>query len=179
MGRGALPAATHGPTREPGQTLGADTDVPDGPPGAAQTLLERTRAAAHAGCFVCGREHPTGLRLEFHARDDGSVAARFPCGRLFAGYREALHGGVIAALLDAAMTNCLFAKGISAVTAEMTVRYLTPVKLDLPAEVIAVVTRTRGPLYHLQAELSQGSTLAARAKATFMRSDRSARGNGR
>ena len=152
--------------------------VPAGELAAAKARIrepERTRAAAHSGCFFCGSEHPTGLRLEFHELKDGSVTARFPCGHLFEGYREALHGGVIAALLDSAMTNCLFAKGIVAVTAELTVRYLTPVRLDHPAEVTAAVMRVRGPLYYLQAELTQGRSLAARAQATLMTSDRAAR----
>lgn len=141
----------------------------------AQSLLEQTRAAAHSHCFFCGTEHPAGPRLEFHASGDGSVSARFEGGTVFEGYPETLHGGVVAALLDSAMTNCLFSRGIVAVTAEMTVRFLNPVRLDQPAEVTAAVAMVRGPLYCMRAELAQGPGLMARAQATFMRSDRETR----
>jgi uncharacterized protein (TIGR00369 family) len=135
----------------------------------APSPLERTRADAHSRCFCCGREHPSGLKLEFQENGDGSVTALFPCDRAFEGYPETLHGGVVAALLDSAMTNCLFSRGIVAVTAELTVRFLGPVQLDHPVEATAAVTRTRGRLYYLRAELTQGRTLTARAQATFMK----------
>ena len=135
----------------------------------APSLLERTRADAHSRCFCCGREHPSGLKLEFRENADGSVTARFPCDRVFEGYPETLHGGVVAALLDSAMTNCLFSAGVVALTAELAVRFVSPVKLDHTVEVTASVTRTRGRLYYLRAELTQGQTLTARAQATFMK----------
>jgi uncharacterized protein (TIGR00369 family) len=152
-----------------------DRKMPDEPPHTVESLLERTRAAAHSGCFFCGREHPSGLKLEFHELENGSVTARFPCDHLFEGYREALHGGAVAALLDSAMTNCLFSKGVVAVTAELVVRFLSPVRLDRPGEVTAAVTKVRGPLFYMQAEFRQGRSLAARARATFMGKDRAAR----
>lgn len=138
----------------------------------AQTVLEATGKSAHAECLFCGKQNPIGFKLTFHARDDGSVHAVFPCERPLQSYPETLHGGVVSALLDSAMTNCLFSKGVVAVTAELTVRFLSPVRLDRPAEVTAAVTRVRGPLYYLQAALTQGQTLTARAQATFMRKDR-------
>lgn len=144
-------------------------------PCAAQRTLEATGTSAHAGCLFCGKENPIGFKLAFRARDDGSVRAEFACGPLLQSYPENLHGGVVAALLDAAMTNCLFSLGIEAVTAEMTVRFLTPVRLGHPAEVTAAVTRVRGPLYYLTAELVQDRAVTARAAATFLKRDRGAR----
>jgi uncharacterized protein (TIGR00369 family) len=138
----------------------------------AQTVLETTGRSAHAECLFCGQQNPVGFKLTFHARDDGSVYAIFPCERPLQSYPETLHGGVVSALLDSAMTNCLFSKGIVGVTAELTVRFLTPVRVGLPVEVTATVTSVRGPLYYLHAELMQGRTLTARAKATFMKKDR-------
>jgi len=138
----------------------------------AQAILDATGTSAHAGCLFCGRQNPIGFKLAFHAQGDGSVRALFPCERPLQSYPETLHGGVVSALLDAAMTNCLFSKGVVAVTAELTVRFLSPVRLDRPAEVIAAVTRVRGPLFYLQAELRQGEALTARAQATFMKRNR-------
>lgn len=142
----------------------------------AQKVLEATGTSAHAGCLFCGQQNPGGFKLAFHAREDGSVHAVFACERSLQGYPETLHGGVVSALLDSAMTNCLFSKGIVAVTAELTVRFLSPVRPGHPAEVTAAVTRARGPLYYLQAELTQGRTVTARAQATFVRRARASLG---
>ena len=144
----------------------------------AQTVLETIGKSAHAECLFCGKQNPIGFKLTFHARDDGSVHAVFPCERPLQSYPETLHGGVVSALLDSAMTNCLFSRGIIAVTAELAVRFLRPVKLDQPVEVTAAVTRVRGPLYYLHAELTQGRTLTTRAQATFMERDRAGFGEG-
>jgi uncharacterized protein (TIGR00369 family) len=138
----------------------------------AQFVLEATGKSTHAECLFCGEQNPIGFKLAFHAQEDGSVRALFACERLLQSYPGTLHGGVVSALLDSAMTNCLFSRGIVAVTAELTVRFLNPVRLDQPAEVTATVTRARGPLYYLQAELTQDRTLTARARATFVRRDR-------
>jgi hypothetical protein len=93
----------------------AANEAPD-----AQAVLEATGNSEHAQCLFCGKQNPIGFKLAFHARGDGSVHAVFPCERPLQSYPETLHGGVIAALLDSAMTNCLFSKGVIAVTAELT-----------------------------------------------------------
>ena len=62
--------------------------------------------------------HESGLGLRFEPQADGSVAAYFACAPNYQGYPGRLHGGVVSMLLDAAMTNCLFARGIQAVTGE-------------------------------------------------------------
>ena len=64
-----------------------------------------------------------GLALHYAPLPDGSVSAKFLGHSALEGYSGLLHGGVIAAMLDGAMTNCLFARGIRGLTAELKVRY--------------------------------------------------------
>jgi uncharacterized protein (TIGR00369 family) len=45
------------------------------------------------------------------------------------GYDGVVHGGILAALLDDAMANCLWLRGIAAVTAKMALRYRQPVRV--------------------------------------------------
>ena len=135
---------------------------------AAQCVLESTRAAQHAHCLFCGGENPLGFKLDFQVRDDGSVRASFPCGELFQSYPGMIHGGVIAALLDAAMTNCLFSKGVSAVTGQLSVRFLQPVNVESAAEITAFLVRKRGRVHLLGAEITQNRAVVARASATFV-----------
>jgi uncharacterized protein (TIGR00369 family) len=118
--------------------------------------------------MLCGAEHPQGLRLAYNTCADGQVKAAFPCDRLYQGYDGYLHGGVIAALLDSAMTNCLFAHGRIALTGELNVRFLKPVVVDHPAVVSARVVESLPPLFRMEADLRQGGETMARATAKFM-----------
>jgi acyl-coenzyme A thioesterase PaaI-like protein len=135
---------------------------------ASQATLETLAHAEHAECLMCGRANPLGLKLRFRVQRAGSVLARFPCREVFRSYPETLHGGVISALLDAAMTNALFAKGIVGVTAELTVRFLAPVALNRGVVVRAAVERDVDPLFYLRAELEQRRQVMARATAKFL-----------
>jgi len=136
---------------------------------AFQANLNHVQTEAHPFCMVCSQSNPSGLGLKFTTNDDGSVSAWFQGHPALEGFQGLLHGGVIAALLDSAMTNCLFSRGVVAVTAELTVRFLSPVLIDHLAEVSAFIIRARSPLYDLQAELRQGKTLTARAQAPFVK----------
>lgn len=115
-----------------------------------QHILRTTQHQEHAACFLCGATNPAGFKLAFELQPDGTVRASVPCPRMFQSYEGTLHGGVVAALLDSAMTNCLFARGVAAVTARLDVRYRHPVCLDEGAEVTASVSRlgTRHLLLH-------------------------------
>ena len=65
--------------------------------------------------------------LQFQIVEDGVVESTFDCQSELEGYRHFLHGGVVCAILDGGMTNCLFALGNAAVTADLQVRFLQPV----------------------------------------------------
>ncbi len=131
----------------------------------AMTALQ---SRLHAQCIFCGVDHPQGLRLVFNTHADGRVEAEFPCDRLYQGYAGCLHGGVIASLLDSAMTNCLFAHERVAVTGELSVRYLKPVIISRPAMVSAWLVESRAPLFILDGEVRQNGEIMARATAKFM-----------
>jgi uncharacterized protein (TIGR00369 family) len=136
---------------------------------ASQARLEAIRAAEHRECFLCGIANPLGLGLAFEVQENGSVLARFPCLDTLASYRETLHGGVVAAVLDAAMTNALFAAGVVAVTAELTVRFVAPAVNGRDAVVRAWIDRTTSHrLYYVRSELEQDRQVVARASARFI-----------
>jgi uncharacterized protein (TIGR00369 family) len=144
---------------------------PSSAPGevaASQDILDARRAAEHARCLLCGSENPTGLGLEFCVQEDGSVVATFPCARAYQGYDGALHGGVTSALLDAAMTNCLFARGVTAVTVELSVRFLGTVRLDHHVEVTARLEKSDWTIHHVSGEVRQDGAVLARATAKFV-----------
>lgn len=51
-------------------------------------------------CFVCGRENPYGLKLEFYENKPGEVVVDYTVTEQFQGYPGVVHGGVVAAMLD-------------------------------------------------------------------------------
>ena len=124
--------------------------------------------SAHKNCVVCGPSNDRGLHVQFVTLADGGVEASFACNRAFEGYTGSLHGGVISALLDSAMTNCIFAHGHTPVTAELKVRYRHPVVTDRIAVVRGWIKRSSLPLYLMEAELLQDGQVKATATGKFM-----------
>ena len=134
----------------------------------AQDLLEQTSESQHPHCIVCSQAADCGLGLRFRSLPDGSVEAQFACPARYQGYEGMLHGGVTSSLLDGAMTNCLFAHGLVAVTAEMTVRFRHPIAIREPLLVRASITRSQSPLHIVEAKIIQAGQVKAKAQGKFM-----------
>jgi acyl-coenzyme A thioesterase PaaI-like protein len=96
------------------------------------------------------------------------VSAGFDCNPRYQGYPDRLHGGIIATLLDAAMTHCLFARQVRGVTAKLNIRYHLPALIEQPAQVRAWVVGEKAPLYVLRGELHQAGKLRVTAEGTFL-----------
>ncbi|MCG6956588.1 MAG: PaaI family thioesterase [Gemmatimonadetes bacterium] len=131
--------------------------------------LERLRNLHHPRCFVGRDESDFGLGVRFDMRPDGGVEATVGCPPSWEGYPGMVHGGVIASLLDGAMTNALFARGTVAVTAEVKVRYWHPLPLGRSATVVGLVTQCEPPLYLVEARITCGDTVHATCTGKFMR----------
>lgn len=148
--------------------MGMDIEAESVPAPASNARLQRQVQTHHAHCWVCGTSRPLSLGLHFEVVKDGVVEGAFPCPFEYCGYDGILHGGVIAALLDAAMTNCLFAHGIAAYTADLHLRYKIPVRTENPVKIRATLEHRYPPLYQLRAELYQAEILHVQAQAKFM-----------
>jgi acyl-coenzyme A thioesterase PaaI-like protein len=133
-----------------------------------QEQLVRIRERAHPLCVLCGSEHGFGLRLRFVLNEDGGVEARFHCTDSFQGYEGMLSGGVASSILDCAMTNCLFAYGIAAVTAKMAMRFRKPVPIDTTVTVRARIEDSRKPLHVVRSELVRGGEVVCEATGKFL-----------
>ncbi|MGO8838462.1 MAG: PaaI family thioesterase [Limisphaerales bacterium] len=142
-----------------------NSSAPDG----IQTHFRSTQAEAHPFCFVCSGSNPMGLALRYTPQPDGSVSANFLGHCALEGYPGLLHGGVIAALLDGAMTNCLFARGIRGLTVELWVRYHAGVVGAEESLLRAWVEDESHGLFQLRAKLSQGGKVKASATGKFMK----------
>jgi acyl-coenzyme A thioesterase PaaI-like protein len=123
----------------------------------------------HPNCLLCGHENPWSLQLSFTPGEGGKVFARFQGRNELQGYDGILHGGVIAALLDSAMTNCLFQHKVRAVTGDLRIRYRHPVPATAELEIRAVIEFIKPPLYVMKAEIRQNNKSMATASAKFIR----------
>lgn len=123
----------------------------------------------HGGCMLCGKRNTGSLGLSFRDAGDGGVYARFDAKDIFQGYDGMIHGGVTSALLDEAMTHCLFSHGIEGITADLHVRFVHPVPCGVSLEIRAWPLSFRPPVYSLRSEIIQGGRVAAWGEAKFMR----------
>lgn len=101
-------------------------------------------------CFVCGKQNPTGLGLSFLSVGD-KVVAEFTLQKNFQGYKDIIHGGIVAAILDEAMIKALLTKDIEAMTAELTVRFKAPLMTGEKVSVEAGVLKVKKNLVETSA----------------------------
>jgi uncharacterized protein (TIGR00369 family) len=84
----------------------------------------------YPACFVCGQDHSKGLRIRFSTHGDKQVHTRFRPDVNQTGYDDIVHGGVISALLDELIGwSVSLSHDSMAFTAELTVRFLKPVRV--------------------------------------------------
>lgn len=126
----------------------------------------------HSQCMVCGDLNPRSLQVSFEKTADEAVIASFTARPEYQGYDNQLHGGIISSLMDAAMTHCLFHQGISAVTADLRVRFLYPVSCNTTIDLRAWLFFSCPPLHHLKAEITLNGVVMARADGKFMRREK-------
>lgn len=126
---------------------------------------------SHGSCMVCGQGQSLGL--QFRPCGENSVVASFLADPQWQGYADVLHGGMISTLLDAAMTHCLFYKGVEAMTASLTVRFLEPVPCKKALDIRATLVEKRRHVFFLSAEIASSGQVLARAEAKFIRHNQS------
>jgi acyl-coenzyme A thioesterase PaaI-like protein len=87
-----------------------------------------SEARADNHCFGCGGGNVHGLRLVFEVDDDEPRArGRFRLGQEWQGAPGLAHGGIVAAILDEAMSK--LNHGVAAMTAELHIEYRKPIPL--------------------------------------------------
>jgi uncharacterized protein (TIGR00369 family) len=118
--------------------------------------------AAQNRCFGCGPANLTGLRLKFLIAEDGSAVCFTAVSDLFEGPLHYLHGGIIATLLDEAMSKAVRASGRTAMTRQMEVDYLRPVPSGADLRIEGRLVRSAGRKHWTEAKIvsAKGITLA-------------------
>ena len=135
---------------------------------------EREYLPHSTGCFLCGEENLSGVRARFFV-EGNEVRGLVTLPRHMNGYKDVAHGGILSALLDETMgwaatvfrvTHPMF------VTAELTVRFLSPVPVEAEIEVRSRVAEDAGRLAFCEGEILHEGKECVRAKGKFSPLDR-------
>ena len=137
----------------------------------ATRRLENARWGFESNCFVCEPGNAAGLRIPFEHDDEAAVVrAAFTLDDRFSGAPTYVHGGVVLAVLDEAMSWATIAiAGIFAVTSESSTRFLRPVRVGRDHTVVARVDEAAEDRLVTSASVLDGKDrVCAEAHATFV-----------
>jgi acyl-coenzyme A thioesterase PaaI-like protein len=113
-----------------------------------------------AGCLVCGRDNPHGLKLDLHVEPETStVRVEFTPRPEHIGFEGVVHGGVIATVLDEAMVWCATWSGRRfCVCAELTTRFRKEAAVGRALVVEAKIETSRSRLITTAADVRDAET---------------------
>jgi len=99
-------------------------------------------------CFVCGRQNPVGLKLEFYEDPAANqVRADFIIPDKYQGYPGVAHGGIVSTILDEISGRAAMMEEAGSrllVTLRMTVRFRRPTPTETSLRAVGWVERTSG-----------------------------------
>ncbi len=129
--------------------------------------LNKLKRKFHSQCLF-NRQQSLIPDLHFRFDDSGALHGQFSCGELFQGYDGMVHGGIVAAVIDASMAQCLMGHGIAGVTIELSVKYRKPVLIGKKTDVTTRIDSVNcGVLYTLKCEILQNHHLVVQGTGRF------------
>ena len=121
-------------------------------------------------CYVCGPKNQAGFRLDFKHPRQGRLLAEVVFQKQHQGFKNIVHGGMVAMVLDEMMVNLAWKEGIPAVTAELTVRLKKAVPVGQKVLLEGVLKVGEGRLLSMEASAkAPDGTLYASAIAKCLR----------
>lgn len=132
-------------------------------------VTELARPIDDGYCIGCGPHARVGLHMRFEESDDGTVESRVTVGRPFQGWRDVVHGGIVALLLDEAMAYAAAARGIVGVTGDLKLRFRKAVPVGAPLCVRGKVSWQRRNVLGIEASVHDNAgTLLASGQGSFV-----------
>jgi len=119
-------------------------------------------------CFGCGGNNPFGLKLNFEW--DGKTAkTEFTPTKFYQGWPGILHGGIIATMLDEAMSYAVRFSGWDFLTAKIQVEFKRPVLIDERLIITSSIIRKTGRFIKAEASVYlPDGTLMAEGTGTYV-----------
>jgi uncharacterized protein (TIGR00369 family) len=134
-------------------------------------MIADTAAPVDDGfCIGCGPRSEIGLKMRFEVNEDRSVESRLSLGAQFQGWRDVVHGGMVALLLDEAMAYAAGAHGVLGVTGDLKMRFRKPVRVGEPLIVRGNVRWQRRGVLGISASVNDAAgTLLASGEGSFVK----------
>jgi len=121
----------------------------------------------HKNCFACGSNNGMGLGLKFYKHEDGTIFGNFFADPKFEGYSGIIHGGIVATLLDSAMTHCLLMKDIPALTGRLSIKYSIPIRTGTVVKLEARIVDQIHEMFILEGKALVDGKRVASAEAKY------------
>jgi acyl-coenzyme A thioesterase PaaI-like protein len=121
----------------------------------------------HQNCFACGSDNGMGLGLKFYKHEDGTIFGNFFADPKFESYSGIIHGGIVATLLDSAMTHCLLMKDIPALTGRLSVKYSIPIRTGTVVKLEARIVDQFHEMFILEGKALVDGKRVASAEAKY------------
>jgi uncharacterized protein (TIGR00369 family) len=121
-------------------------------------------------CFVCGRDNPVGLKMQFYDNAVDTVSSQLTIDGRFQGYPEIVHGGILASILDEVVGRVAMVGDHHhfMMTVVLKVQYRVPVLINTPIRAQGKIIRLRGRLGKAQGAIYlPDGTVACDAELTL------------
>jgi acyl-coenzyme A thioesterase PaaI-like protein len=121
-------------------------------------------------CFVCGAQNEAGLRMHFHHEGERVVADFLP-EATFQGFPGVVHGGVLASVLDEALSRTALLFGEWVMTGRLEIRYRQPAVVGQLLRVTAEIEQRRARMVLAHGAIALAADPAvviAEARGTFL-----------
>jgi acyl-coenzyme A thioesterase PaaI-like protein len=130
--------------------------------------LLNAKDTVEINCFGCAPTNPIGLKLEFETSHHQSTS-RFSLGPDYESYPGVIHGGIVATILDEALSQTVYHHGNGpAFTVGLRVRYGHPMQTNMPYVAIGEIVRANGTLIRASGRIQRDTgELVAAAVGSF------------
>ena len=120
-------------------------------------------------CFACGPLNPIGLQMEVSFQDNKAFS-RLSLRREFQGWKDMVHGGVVATILDEIMAHAVIHYIGQALTTSLQITYRAPLHVEDEIEVVGYVAERKRRLAIARAEISipGGDKVIATGESKFL-----------
>ena len=132
----------------------------------------KNRLADDKYCFACGPHNPIGLRMKV-VYVANKARSRLSLKREFQGWKDIVHGGVVATVLDEIMAHAVMHYVGKAVTTSLQITYRVPLHVgqEIQAEGYVIQNKSRGAVARGEIRgVANGKVIAtAESRLVFLR----------
>ncbi len=119
-------------------------------------------------CFACGKNNDMSLRLEFEYNDNEAKCIFIP-KKEHQGWKDVIHGGILATVLDEAMAKLIINDYSFGVTSNMEIRFLRPAIVGEELTVTAKVREVNGKNVNATSVIKNSKNkIVASGKASYV-----------